>query len=234
MNILGKIKSHFEYLWAIRSSQNFIRFLRRKGIVIGDGTYIQDPKHTLIDFSRPSLVTIGKNCFFNSHVSILTHDWVTNVFINSGRNFLNSSGRVTIGNNVSFGQNVMVLKGVSIGDNCFIGAGSIVTKDICSNSIAVGAPCRVIMSLEDYYQKRLKECEWEAFEYARSIKERFHRLPIPADFIEEFPFFVSGNEVDKYNDIPIRSQCGPAFDRFVRNHHSKYNSFNDFLRAAGL
>ena len=53
----------------------------------------------------------------NVGFTLLTHDWVTKVFIQSGREFLPSSGRVTIGNNVSFGQNVMILKGVSIGDN---------------------------------------------------------------------------------------------------------------------
>lgn len=83
----------------------------------------------------------------NRNFVLLTHDWVTKVFIESGREFLPSSGRVRIGNNVSFGQNVMILKGVTIGDNCFIGAGSIVTKDIPANSIAVGIPCRVVMSL---------------------------------------------------------------------------------------
>ena len=64
-----------------------------------------------------------------------------------GKGFINSSGCVTIGDNVSFGQNVIVLKGVTIGDNCFIGAGSVVTKDIPANSVAVEAPCKVIMTI---------------------------------------------------------------------------------------
>lgn len=151
-----------------------------------------------IDHTRPSLVKIGNNCYFNKNVTILTHDWVTKVFVQSGRDFLNSSGRVTIGSNVSFGQNVMVLKGVTIGDNCFIGAGSIVTKDIPANSIAVGSPCKVVMALEDYYQKRITKSEHEALDYAKSIQERYHRKPVPADFWEEFIWFVSGDEVDKY------------------------------------
>lgn len=192
------------------------------------------PRSFNIDLTRPSLITIGSNCYFNENFTILTHDWVTKVFLNSDREFINSSGRVSIGNNVSFGQNVMVLKGVTIGDNCFIGAGSIVTKDIPANSIAVGAPCKVIMTLEDYYQKRLVKSEIEALDYAKSIQERFHRKPVPADFWEEFIWFVSGNQIDEYPEIPIRKQLGPTYESYKNTHKAKYNSFEEFLKAAGI
>lgn len=200
---------------------------------MGGGNHI-DPKSSLIDLSRPSLISIGSGCYMNNNFTILTHDWVTKVFLNSDRMFLNSSGRVTIGNNVSFGQNVMVLKGVTIGDNCFIGAGSIVTKDIPANSIAVGAPCKVVMTLEEYYQKRLVKSENEALDYARSIQERYHRKPIPSDFWEEFIWFVSGDEIDKYPEIPIRRQLGHSYERYKANHKAKYHSFEEFLIAAGI
>ena len=52
-----------------------------------------------------------------------------------------------MGNNVWIGGNVTVLPGVSIGDNVVIGAGSVVTKDIPSNVVAVGNPCRVIKEI---------------------------------------------------------------------------------------
>lgn len=54
------------------------------------------------------------------------------------------------------GENVTILKGVTIGDNVIIGIGSIVNKDIPSNSIAVGVPAKVIGSYDDYYAKRKK------------------------------------------------------------------------------
>ena len=123
-----------------------------------------------------------------------------------------------------------MLKGVTIGDNCFIGANSVVSRDIPANSIAVGSPAKVIMSLEDYYQKRLSVCEAEAIDYARSIRERFCRMPVAADFWEEFPLFVSGNEVDNYPEIPIRRQLGPIYDRYVREHKARYNGLDDFLK----
>ena len=52
-----------------------------------------------------------------------------------------------IGNNVWIGGNTTILPGVNIGDNTVIGAGSVVTKDIPSNVLAVGNPCRIIKKL---------------------------------------------------------------------------------------
>lgn len=51
---------------------------------------------------------------------------------------------ITIGDNVWIGAHVCVLPGVTIGNNCVIGAGSVVNKDIPAGSLAVGNPCRVI------------------------------------------------------------------------------------------
>ncbi|OBW42116.1 putative acetyltransferase [Chryseobacterium sp. MOF25P] len=56
---------------------------------------------------------------------------------------------IRIGKNVWLGANCVVLPGVSIGDNSIIGAGSIVTKDIPSNAVAVGNPCKVIKYLNE-------------------------------------------------------------------------------------
>lgn len=194
--LLNWLKRKYYY----SNSKRYCKYLRNKGVEVGYDTHI-DPKTTSIDVSRPSLVSIGSNCYMNSGFTILTHDWVTKVFIQSGRDFLPSSGRVTIGNNVSFGRNVMVLKGVTIGDNCFVGAGSIVTKSIPPNSIAAGIPCKVIMSIEDHYRNRIDKCVAEALDYARSIQERYERKPVTTDFWEEFPLFVDGDKIKDYPAI---------------------------------
>ena len=54
---------------------------------------------------------------------------------------------ISIGNYVWIGGGAIVLPGVTIGDNCVIGAGSVVTKSIPANSVAVGSPCRVVREL---------------------------------------------------------------------------------------
>lgn len=54
---------------------------------------------------------------------------------------------IRVGNNVWFGGHCVILPGVTIGDNCVIGAGSVVTHDIPSNVLAVGNPCRVVKGI---------------------------------------------------------------------------------------
>ena len=60
---------------------------------------------------------------------------------------------IRIGNNVWIGSNSVILPGVSIGDNSVIGAGSIVTKDIPSNVVAVGNPCKVLRPIDENDKK---------------------------------------------------------------------------------
>lgn len=56
---------------------------------------------------------------------------------------------IGVGNNVWIGGNVTVLPGITIGNNVTIGAGSVVTRDIPDNTLAVGNPCRVIKSIDE-------------------------------------------------------------------------------------
>jgi maltose O-acetyltransferase len=56
---------------------------------------------------------------------------------------------IIIGNNCWIAGNVTVCGGVTIGDGCVIGAGSVVTRDIPSNVIAAGVPCRVIREITE-------------------------------------------------------------------------------------
>ena len=65
-----------------------------------------------------------------------------------------------MGDNVWIGGNTVILPGVTIGNNVVIGAGSVVSKDIPDNMIAVGNPCKVIREITDedriYYFKKQK------------------------------------------------------------------------------
>ena len=74
---------------------------------------------------------------------------------------------VRIGDNVWIGGNTVICPGVTIGDCCVIGAGSVVTKDIPSWTIAAGNPCRVIRKITDADRRllfRKEEIDDEAWQ----------------------------------------------------------------------
>ena len=89
-----------------------------------------------------ALVTFGDDCFVGPNVSIYTACHSTNPVERNTRQ--EWAKPVTIGNNVWIGGSVTILAGVTVGDNCTIGAGSVVTRDIPANSVAVGNPARVV------------------------------------------------------------------------------------------
>ncbi|MHC1684287.1 MAG: sugar O-acetyltransferase [Clostridiaceae bacterium] len=103
-------------------------------------------------------VSIGDNVFFAPNVGLFTAGHPIDVELrNTGAEY---AFPITIGNNVWFGGGVVVNPGVTIGDNVVIGSGSVVTKDIPSNVVAAGNPCKVIREINDedkiYYFKKLK------------------------------------------------------------------------------
>ncbi len=138
----------------------------------GEGGFIQGPiafhygKHTKIGkrfFGNFNLtiqddaeVTIGDNCNFGPNVTIVTP--IHPMLPDERREMMNADGEkkrfcyakpVHIGNDCWFGASVTVCPGVTIGDNCVIGAGSVVTRDIPSNSFAAGVPCKVIREITE-------------------------------------------------------------------------------------
>lgn len=227
MGLIGEIKK----IWHGRSNEAYIRWLRGRGCEIGDNVLFRDRLTTRIDLTRPALIKIGNNVDINLYFQILTHDWGSYVFRNKYHDFVNSEGGVTIGNNIYFGTNVIILKGVTIGDNCIIGAGSVVNRSIPANSVATGNPCRVVCSLDEYYEKRKQKGLAEAIEHVKAIRKRFKRAPLPCEMHEEFIYFVNEENARKYEElgVPIKSQLGPAYTDWMQKHKSQFNSFEDFL-----
>lgn len=217
-----KIINKLLYCVSLLRNKWYIKYLRNKGICIGSGCVFRNRGTIRVDTTRPSLVTIGNNVDFNRNFQLLTHDYTTSVFVRKYYSFINSSGRVNIGNNIVFGTDVIVLKGVTIGDNCIIGAGSIVSKSIPSNSVAVGRPAKVICSVDDFYERRKTECINEAFEYVNSIIERYDREPYYEEFYEEFHLFVDKSNIHKYPKLPISNQLGAGYVNWLENHKAMF------------
>ena len=129
----------------------------KNGLSLGEDYYI----HSRIDFgSEPYLITIGNHVRICAGVRFITHDggvWI----LREQETFkdVDVFGPIKIGNNVHIGNDVIIMPNVTIGDNVVIGCGAVVTKDIPSNSIAVGVPAKVIETLKVYKEKVLKKCD---------------------------------------------------------------------------
>ncbi|MGE9949061.1 acyltransferase [Bariatricus sp. HCP3S3_E12] len=103
---------------------------------------------TMLDPAHCWLIEIGDNVTIAPRVHILCHDASTKQFLGYTK-----IGRVTIGDNVFIGAESVVLPGVTIGNNVIIGANSTVTDNIPDNMVVAGIPAKAICSLEKYLTK---------------------------------------------------------------------------------
>ena len=132
---------------------------------IGEGCYIEPPLHANWGGRH---VHFGKGIYANFNLTLVddTHIYVgdctmfgPNVTIATAGHPLLPSLReqgyqynapVHIGRNCWFGAGVIILPGVTVGNNTVIGAGSVVTKDLPDNVVAVGNPCRVLCEINEH------------------------------------------------------------------------------------
>lgn len=213
------------------SSDTYVKYLRNIGVKIGSRTTIFDPRTTIIDETRPWMISIGDDVQITSGVTILTHGFDWSVLKGVYGEVLGSSGKVSIGNNVFIGMKSTVLKGVSIGNNVIIGANSLVNRDIPDNCVAAGNPCRVVMSLDEYYKKRKYEQVKEATELVREYREKMGKNP-DESVLHEF-FWLFSNDPDSLQDTykKINKIAGNEnFTKEVMRRHKKiYKDINEFL-----
>jgi len=133
-------------------------------------TFLSSPNANLIGVNRPCMIStmareaqvnVGQECGFSGTVIAAFKRIELGESVICGANTLITDSDwhpedprsgvpapVIIGNKVWLGVNATVLKGVRIGDNSVIGAGSVVTRDVPANVIAAGNPCKVIKPLE--------------------------------------------------------------------------------------
>ena len=118
-------------------------------IEIGEGSYI----NFNCNFVDDTKIIIGKKVMLGPAVTIATVGHPINP---NYREYMYADA-VTIEDNCWIGAGSIICPGVTIGENSVIGAGSIVTKDIPANSVAVGNPCRVLRAINEadmqYYYK---------------------------------------------------------------------------------
>lgn len=106
---------------------------------IGSNTYIS--ANALIRVAKK--IKIGNQCSISWNVTIMDSDF-HDYYVDD--KLVDNTKEISIGDNVWIGNNVIILKGVNIGDNSIIAAGSIVTKDVSPNTIVGGNPIKILKS----------------------------------------------------------------------------------------
>lgn len=142
---------------------------------IGEGCYIEPPLHANFGGGH---VHFGKRIYANFNLTLVddTHIYVGDYTMFGPNVTVATAGHpilpelrektvqfnmpVHIGKNCWIGAGAIILPGITIGDNVVVGAGSVVTKDLPSDVVAVGNPCRVMREINDrdkeYYFKDRK------------------------------------------------------------------------------
>lgn len=136
--------------------KKYPEYLRKKGVHIGEKCEI----YKSANFgSEPYLISIGNHVRINEGVQLITHDgglWVLRAYVDAyGEEFKDADkfGRISIGNNVHIGTNAMIMPGVTIGSNCVIACGAVVTHDVPDDTVVGGIPAKVIESVDEYAAK---------------------------------------------------------------------------------
>lgn len=151
------------------------RLLKEMFAEIGEGCYIEPPFHanfggahchfgnnvyanfnlTMVDDTH---IYVGDNTMFGPNVTVATAGHP--ILPELREEYYQYNASINIGNNCWIGAGAVILPSVSIGENTVIGAGSVVTKDIPSNVVAVGNPCRVLREInerdKEFYFKNKK------------------------------------------------------------------------------
>lgn len=134
----------------------YIRRLVSNGLKLGNNVTIATTAS--IDDEYCYLISIGDNCTVSHHARILAHDATTFKFTDGYTRI----GKVEIKDNCYFGENVLILPGVTVGPNVLVAAGSVVNKDIPPNSCVAGVPARFYGKFDEFiadHQNKIKESQ---------------------------------------------------------------------------
>lgn len=213
-------------------SKEYIEYLKRNGIIIGEGSYFFYPYSNTIDTQRPWMLRIGSYCKITEGVSILTHDYSRSVLRKKYGEVIAEAKETIIGDNVFIGLKSTILMGARIGDNVIIGAGSVVSGNIPDNTVVAGVPAKVVCSLNDYYNKRCESTLNDAVVYAKAFMRYYNRRPSVKEMGAFFPLYLERSiEALRQNGISTNLSGDneqELIDVFLKTK-PLFNSFEEFI-----
>lgn len=134
-----------------RAQRDPVAFARSLGVKIHGSVRFYGIDRSMFG-SEPWLITLGDNVYITAGCQFITHDGGT-LILRKTYPDLEWTAPIEIGDDVYLGLRTMILPGVAVGDRVIVAAGSIVTKDVPSDSVVAGVPARVICSMDDYVER---------------------------------------------------------------------------------
>ena len=158
---------------------NPIKSIRMKGVKVGEGcSFMGCPNFG----SEPYLIEIGNHVLCSFDVCFITHEgghWVFRDKQKYKGKHLFKYGRIVIKDNCFIGAKTIIMPGVTIGKNCIIGSGSVVTKDIPDNSVAAGVPCKIITDVDSFEEKFVASMpEFDVDNYLKHKKDEVMKITL--------------------------------------------------------
>jgi acetyltransferase-like isoleucine patch superfamily enzyme len=156
MDIVGKILSRIFKYYDDYLNRNILKSLGfcGKNVIIKNGVIIDKPNFVFINNNTH----IGQYCHFRGGGKIIIGQWcqIASFCIITSAGHKIANGKfynnvfykdIEIGDNVWIGTNAIILPGIKIGNNSVIGAGSVVTKNVFSNTVVAGVPAKIIRNI---------------------------------------------------------------------------------------
>lgn len=219
------------------SSEDYIRWLKKKGVRIGNGTSFINPKNTEIDVTRPWLISIGRSCCITAGVTILSHDYGWSVLKAVYGDVIGSAGKTEIGDHVYIGTHTTIVAGVKVGNNVVIGANSLVSRNLPDNVVAAGNPARVIRTLDEYYEKRRRSELAEATEMVKEYYKVYNRV-LPLEIMREHFWLFENNKeclIEEFKKVMKLVEGSEELSwRKFKEHEKVFESYEDFLLHCGI
>ncbi len=154
MNLLYRIFLKIHTLWQHFYDKAYIEICKQRGMKVGKNVvFIKAPDLG----SEPYLIEIGDRTKITAGCSFINHDGAMYT-IRSMEKYKDARkfARIKIGRNCFVGNNSTFLPGAQMGDNCILGAGSVLNSSMPDNSVYAGVPAKFICTTEEYGDKALQ------------------------------------------------------------------------------